>query len=147
MGRSLSVTTRCHCKLCILHACYSKPSHEHTAEFILIKSLISLHLSLGGYYGCREDEEASEDARSRTTANANFSSRDVAEGRRLLQRYIGHCNIQTDIKEVTFLGDNDELVAAGGHHDSTTCASAAHSAHCAHSPAILCSFICLHVAC
>ncbi|EIE23488.1 WD40 repeat-like protein, partial [Coccomyxa subellipsoidea C-169] len=37
----------------------------------------------------------------------------VPEGRRLLQRYMGHCNIQTDIKEVTFLGDNDELVAAG----------------------------------
>ncbi len=37
----------------------------------------------------------------------------MPEGRRLLQRYIGHCNIQTDIKEVTFLCDNDELVAAG----------------------------------
>lgn len=46
---------------------------------------------------------------------AAFSTGNVPEGRRLLQRYMGHCNIQTDIKEVTFLGDNDELVAAGEH--------------------------------
>ena len=26
-------------------------------------------------------------------------------------RYVGHCNCATDIKEVTFLGSNDELVA------------------------------------
>lgn len=30
-----------------------------------------------------------------------------------LQRYIGQCNLQTDIKEACFLGCNDELVAAG----------------------------------
>eukprot|EP01023_Acetabularia_acetabulum_P038508 TRINITY_DN36933_c0_g1_i1.p2 TRINITY_DN36933_c0_g1~~TRINITY_DN36933_c0_g1_i1.p2 ORF type:complete len:216 (-),score=36.93 TRINITY_DN36933_c0_g1_i1:58-705(-) len=34
-------------------------------------------------------------------------------GQRHIQRYIGHCNIQTDIKEVIFLGRDDELVAAG----------------------------------
>ena len=26
---------------------------------------------------------------------------------------MGHCNCATDIKEVTFLGSNDELVACG----------------------------------
>ncbi|KAK9827817.1 hypothetical protein WJX74_003555 [Apatococcus lobatus] len=34
-------------------------------------------------------------------------------GRRMLQRFVGHCNVQTDIKEACFLGQNDELVAAG----------------------------------
>jgi len=34
-------------------------------------------------------------------------------GQRLCQRYIGQCNVQTDIKECAFLGDNDELVACG----------------------------------
>ena len=32
--------------------------------------------------------------------------------RRLVQRYVGQCNLQTDIKEAVFLGQ-DQLVAAG----------------------------------
>lgn len=28
-------------------------------------------------------------------------------------RYIGHCNVQTDIKEAVFLGQHDDLVACG----------------------------------
>ena len=32
---------------------------------------------------------------------------------RPMQRYVGQCNLQTDIKECCFLGCNDELVAAG----------------------------------
>jgi WD and tetratricopeptide repeat-containing protein 1 len=31
----------------------------------------------------------------------------------LAQRYIGQCNLQTDIKEARFLGADDSLVAAG----------------------------------
>ena len=31
----------------------------------------------------------------------------------MLGRYIGACNMQTDIKEACFLGAQDELVAAG----------------------------------
>ncbi len=34
-------------------------------------------------------------------------------GAALVQRYVGHCNMQTDIKEATFLGGADALVAAG----------------------------------
>ncbi|KAL4428996.1 hypothetical protein ABPG77_006035 [Micractinium sp. CCAP 211/92] len=34
-------------------------------------------------------------------------------GRRLLQRFVGQCNLQTDIKEACFLGADDALVAAG----------------------------------
>jgi len=34
-------------------------------------------------------------------------------GRRLLQRYVGHCNSVTDIKEAVFLGADDQLVACG----------------------------------
>ncbi|GFR41420.1 hypothetical protein Agub_g2104, partial [Astrephomene gubernaculifera] len=34
-------------------------------------------------------------------------------GRRMFQRYVGQCNVQTDIKEVTFVGSDDRLVAAG----------------------------------
>ena len=30
-----------------------------------------------------------------------------------LQRYVGHCNMQTDIKEAVFLGKNDEFIASG----------------------------------
>eukprot|EP01026_Neomeris_dumetosa_P026340 TRINITY_DN21528_c0_g1_i5.p2 TRINITY_DN21528_c0_g1~~TRINITY_DN21528_c0_g1_i5.p2 ORF type:complete len:430 (-),score=84.75 TRINITY_DN21528_c0_g1_i5:342-1529(-) len=37
----------------------------------------------------------------------------IVLGQRHIQRYIGHCNIQTDIKEAVFLGQNDEFVAAG----------------------------------
>jgi hypothetical protein len=29
------------------------------------------------------------------------------------QRFIGHCNVQTDIKEAIFFGDDDKYVAAG----------------------------------
>ncbi|KAK9823623.1 hypothetical protein WJX72_004300 [[Myrmecia] bisecta] len=32
---------------------------------------------------------------------------------RMLQRYVGHCNVQTDIKEACYLGSQDELVASG----------------------------------
>jgi WD40 repeat protein len=32
---------------------------------------------------------------------------------RLLQRCMGHCNVQTDIKEAVFLGADDALVACG----------------------------------
>lgn len=38
---------------------------------------------------------------------------DSPGGRRLLQRFVGHCNCATDIKEAAFLGQRDELVAAG----------------------------------
>lgn len=31
----------------------------------------------------------------------------------MLQRYIGHCNVQTDIKEAVFLGEDDQYVATG----------------------------------
>ena len=31
---------------------------------------------------------------------------------RASQRYMGHSNVQTDIKEANFLGGNDEMVAA-----------------------------------
>ncbi len=31
---------------------------------------------------------------------------------RTAQRYMGHSNVQTDIKEANFLGGNDEMVAA-----------------------------------
>jgi WD and tetratricopeptide repeat-containing protein 1 len=30
----------------------------------------------------------------------------------VLQRYLGHANMMTDIKEATFLGGDDEMVAA-----------------------------------
>jgi len=33
--------------------------------------------------------------------------------RRLMHRYIGQCNVQTDIKEAVFLGQGDNLVACG----------------------------------
>lgn len=31
----------------------------------------------------------------------------------MLQRFVGHCNCATDIKEAAFLGQNDDLVACG----------------------------------
>lgn len=34
-------------------------------------------------------------------------------GKRMLQRYVGHCNVQTDIKEAVFVGLDDSLVACG----------------------------------
>ncbi len=37
----------------------------------------------------------------------------VLGGARLLGRYVGQCNVQTDIKEAVFLGGNDEFVACG----------------------------------
>ena len=45
--------------------------------------------------------------------NGGFVTSMVPESRRYTQRYVGHANVQTDIKEVTFLGSNDELLAAG----------------------------------
>ncbi len=64
---------------------------------------------------CRDEHEFEVEVLRDKSSYATFSTASVPEGRRLLQRYMGHCNIQTDIKEVTFLGDNDELVAAGEH--------------------------------
>ena len=43
----------------------------------------------------------------------DFHSGCVAGAERVLQRYMGHCNVQTDIKEAAFLGDDDALIAAG----------------------------------
>ena len=62
--------------------------------------------------GRGEEDSAEADDGASGSASSGFPR--VAEaGRRLLQRYIGACNVQTDIKEAAFLGDNDELVAAG----------------------------------
>lgn len=60
---------------------------------------------------CRDKEE-SEDIRSELD-HGGFLTSMVSESRRHIQRYVGHANVQTDIKEVTYLGNNDELVAAG----------------------------------
>ena len=60
---------------------------------------------------CRDIEE-SEDIRPELD-HGSFLTSMVPESRRHLQRYVGHANVQTDIKEVTYLGNNDELVAAG----------------------------------
>ncbi|KAL0048474.1 hypothetical protein WJX82_004068 [Trebouxia sp. C0006] len=38
--------------------------------------------------------------------------------RRMLHRYVGHANVQTDIKEAIFMGSHDELVAAGSDDGS-----------------------------
>ena len=43
----------------------------------------------------------------------DFHSGCIAGAERVLQRYMGHCNVQTDIKEAAFLGDDDALIAAG----------------------------------
>lgn len=66
---------------------------------------------------CRGDGEGPAEASASSGpdhTSAGFSSESVPEARRLLQRFIGACNVQTDIKEAVFLGHNDELVAAGG---------------------------------
>ena len=60
---------------------------------------------------CRDDED-SEDIRPELD-HGGFLTSMVPESRRHIQRYVGHANVQTDIKEVTYLGNNDELVAAG----------------------------------
>ena len=62
-------------------------------------------------WGCREREEP-EAARPELD-QGGFVTSLVAESSRYIQRYVGHANMQTDIKEVTFMGSNDELVAAG----------------------------------
>ncbi|KAL0042807.1 hypothetical protein WJX79_000477 [Trebouxia sp. C0005] len=38
--------------------------------------------------------------------------------RRMLHRYVGHANVQTDIKEAIFMGSQDDLVAAGSDDGS-----------------------------
>ena len=58
------------------------------------------------------DSGEPEDTRSELD-NGAFLTSMVPESRRYIQRYVGHANVQTDIKEVTYLGSNDELVAAG----------------------------------
>lgn len=58
------------------------------------------------------DIEEPGHARSELDHGAFLTSM-VPESRRYIQRYVGHANVQTDIKEVTYLGSNDELVAAG----------------------------------
>ena len=60
---------------------------------------------------CRGDGEP-ENARSELD-HGGFLTSMVPESRRYIHRYVGHANVQTDIKEVTYLGRNDELVAAG----------------------------------
>lgn len=45
--------------------------------------------------------------------NMHRSQLDVASPRAMIQRYAGACNVQTDIKEACFLGDNGDYIAAG----------------------------------
>ena len=35
---------------------------------------------------------------------------------RTSQRYVGHCNMRTDIKEATYVGQGDAVVACGSDH-------------------------------
>lgn len=49
--------------------------------------------------------------------------------RRLMQRYLGHCNIQTDIKEACFVGMSDHFVACGSD-DGQAYIYEAESGHC-----------------
>lgn len=58
----------------------------------------------GGGYGYWEDAAATSSERSQL---------DVASPRAMIQRYAGACNVQTDIKEACFLGDNGDYIAAG----------------------------------
>lgn len=37
----------------------------------------------------------------------------TANAMRMTQRFVGHCNMRTDIKEAIFVGDKDEVVACG----------------------------------
>ena len=39
-----------------------------------------------------------------------------ADAMRMTQRYVGHCNMRTDIKEAVFVGRDDEIVACGSDH-------------------------------
>lgn len=65
-------------------------------------------------WACRDDGEPEEPEDMRSELDhSSFHTSMVPESRRYIQRYVGHANVQTDIKEVTFLGRNDELVAAG----------------------------------
>jgi hypothetical protein len=57
---------------------------------------------------------------------------------RLSQRCIGHCNVQTDIKEAVFLGQDDALVAAGSDDGCVFIYDAATGALCG----VLCCLCC-----
>lgn len=97
--------------------------HSHSAQFHTFHlMMISAHFCTRATCCGRSMDAEGEDGMSvgdACLASASFSSTDVPGEGRLVQRYIGQCNIQTDIKEVTFLGDNDEMVAAGGMHTPT----------------------------
>jgi WD40 repeat protein len=40
----------------------------------------------------------------------------VANSMRVSQRYVGHCNMRTDIKEAVFVGQEDKVIACGSDH-------------------------------
>jgi WD40 repeat protein len=40
----------------------------------------------------------------------------LAHSMRMYQRYVGHCNLRTDIKEASYLGQEDQVVACGSDH-------------------------------
>jgi len=62
----------------------------------------------------KRERTASGDGASGRGGGQTTSRRTIwATSRRANRRYVGQCNIQTDIKEAVFLGTNDEFVAAG----------------------------------
>lgn len=70
------------------------------------------------WFGRHRDDDAARRKGEPSTSGRNErlvfgDPRISGQVHRYLQRFIGHCNIQTDIKEACFLGGNDELVAAG----------------------------------
>lgn len=62
---------------------------------------------------CREDESGA--STSGGFARELLFGHPGIQGQvhRAVQRYVGQCNVQTDIKEACFMGGNDELVATG----------------------------------
>ena len=53
-----------------------------------------------------------EDQELGSEEEVRFGGRGLAgEVHRVMQRYVGHANVVTDIKEATFLGADDQMVA------------------------------------
>ena len=65
---------------------------------------------------CREEEccgRNSTEAGVGSSAVSSFGDRNIPGApHRTVQRFMGHSNVQTDIKEAAFMGGNDEMVAA-----------------------------------
>jgi hypothetical protein len=90
-------------------SCYPRPQRRHIA-LILLVNRFAPQVPWSHYRG------GGPSARVGVASEAAAVEAMCADAMRMTQRYVGHCNMRTDIKEAVFVGREDAVVACGSDH-------------------------------